>query len=191
MRKRWIGIAAGIALLVALGVPLGSGKAMALGSGNCFNGNFQLGHSNDVNNANSTSGEAIILGSGILSFGHVSGGQGDEFCQARIASGSSIVVIYDLSQSSGDCLGYNSSTNEVYLHGSSGCNGTSDTYLQWKFIYIETARGYKIYALQNQYAPSGDPCMSFSFGAPPQYNPVTGASCNTNDTNQWYMFLPG
>jgi len=191
VRKKWIGMAAGIALLVALAIPLGVGKAMALSSGNCFGPDFQLGHSNDVDNGDATSGEALTLSDGVLTFGHVIGGQGDVFCQARVAANSPIVVIYDLSAStSGECLAYSAADDWVYLHNPSGCNGTSLTYLQWKFIYLATARGYKIYALQSQYAASGDPCMSFIFGAPPQYNPVTLAACNGTDTNQFFIYEP-
>lgn len=193
MRKRWIGMAIGTALLVALGVPLGAGKAMALSTVNCFGPNFELDHSNDVFTANATEGGAVVGSNADISgltFIHVNDAGGDEFCQARIASNSSIVVIYDLSRASGTCLAYSSADNDVYLHGSNGCNGTSATYLQWRFIYLTTARGYKIYALQNQYAPSGDPCASFSFGAPPQYNPVYGVPCNTSDPNQSQIYEP-
>jgi hypothetical protein len=181
-------MAIGVALLVALGVPMGAGKAMAIGPGNCTGAHFSLAHSNDVNQANSTEGPMLVLGGGLLTFGHVNGGAGPVLCQAMVGSN---VIIYDTSASpSGECLAYNASTDEMYLHNPNGCNGTSATYLQWRFKYVETARGYKIYDLQNMYAPKGDPCAEFSFGAPPQYNPVYGIPCNTNDTNQFMIYEP-
>jgi hypothetical protein len=181
-------MAIGITLLAALGVPMGAGKAMAIGPGNCTGSQFSLAHSNDVNQTLATEGSMLALGDSLLTFGHVLDGAGDVLCQAKVGSN---VIIYDLSAStSGECLAYNSSTDEMYLHNPSGCNGTSATYLQWRFTYVETALGFKIYDLQNMYAPKGDPCAEFSFGSPPQYNPVYGIPCNTSDTNQFMIYEP-
>jgi hypothetical protein len=181
-------MAIGTALLVAVGVPLGAGKAMAIGPGNCTGAQFSLAHSNDVNQTLATQGPMLAESDGFVTFGHVMGGAGTVFCQAKVGS---YVIIYDLSAStSGECLAYSASSDEMYLHNPSGCNGTSATYLQWRFIYLETALGYKIYDLQNMYAPKGDPCAEFSFGSPPQYNPVYGIPCNSADTNQFMIYEP-
>jgi hypothetical protein len=158
----------GFTLIATLGVPVGAQAATrsvqvaaSISPGNCFGPEFKL---------QGLGGFGYFESSTQLLFNVPDESSGDTFCQARIASGSSIVQIYDASAAYGDCLALNGSNANVYLHNASGCNGTSDNYLQWKFVYIDTdsSTGNKQYQLQNQYTgDNGVQCLQWDTSLPP------------------------
>jgi hypothetical protein len=109
---------------------------------------------------------------------------GYEFCQTPIAPGSRIVTIFGLGTD--DCLALNATTAQIYLHNPNGCGTATDT--QWRFIYLKTIAAGKVYAIQNQYAPSGKPCMYDNIEA----NPATIGACSSDGTDSflWFVYRP-
>jgi hypothetical protein len=114
---------------------------------------------------------------------------GPEWCQARTTVDGNIVEIF-ITDGSNRCLALNSTTGAIYLHAANGCTSDNNDYTQWVFKAVgktDPNNGYPIYALQNQYAVLGDPCMYDNI----QSDPVIYNTCAPYKTNsfEWFDYL--
>ena len=184
MRRKWLALIMGFTLITALGVPVGaqastgSAQAASISPSNCF-ASFHLA-------GGGIFWALVNVTDTYLYFNLTQETYSELFCQARVAAGSSTVQIYDETVATpGECLALNASNNHVYLHNPNGCNGTSDTYLQWKFVYLSTVGGVKTYMLQSQYAPSGYPCVVNN-----RADPATFQACSSSNSAEQLVYGP-
>jgi hypothetical protein len=100
------------------------------------------------------------------------------WCQELIPGSSTLVTIFT---GGGGCLAYNASANTFYTHAPTGCGTGAAQYLVWRFISLQNI-GSGVYELQNQYDPSGRPCIVARVQAA-----AVGGNC-ANSANQPQQF---
>jgi hypothetical protein len=112
-----------------------------------------------------------------------------EWCQARTTVDGSVVEIF-ITDGTNRCLALNATTGAIYLHAANGCTSNTNDYTQWVFKSVgknDPQNGYPIYALQNQYAVLGDPCMYDNI----QSDPAIYNTCAPYKTNsfEWFDYI--
>jgi hypothetical protein len=180
--KKWLIPILGFAAALTFALPISAqaapiAKAAPSLPNSCFSPAFELQGAYTNTQAyvpgGTTGNNLIFLGS-----------TPDVFCQYLENSTTKAVTIYDTSAGNqGDCLAYNSTTGNVYLHNSSGCGGSAD-YLTWKFIYQTTVGGIKRYKLENLWNNAGF-CVT-------AVDPASIAGCTDTSQDQYTVleFIP-
>lgn len=163
--------ALGSAAALALGVPAAHAETAAattsaIPPGSCVN--FQL------QSVANTSQGAILNSKDLLDFS--TDNTGTVFCQELIPTSNTIVEIFN-PFGTGQCLAWDSTAKDIYLHNSNGCTAGNVSYMEWRFV----SEGGSVYEVQSQYADKE--CIYLT-------GPATLKPCNSASKADLFNYLP-
>ena len=121
-----------------------------------------------------TSQWAVLNSKALLDFS--TDGSATEFCQEVIPSSTTVVEIFNPA-GTGQCLAWNSTAKDIYLHSSNGCTAGDVSYMEWRFV----SEGGGVYEIQSQYADKE--CIYLT-------GPATLKPCNAASKADLFDYLP-
>lgn len=121
-----------------------------------------------------TSQWAVLNSKALLDFS--TDGSATEFCQELIPTSNTIVEIFNPA-GTGQCLAWDATAKDIYLHSSNGCTAGNVSYMEWRFV----SEGGGVYEIQSQYADKE--CIYLT-------GPATLKPCNSASKADLFNYLP-